>query len=101
MDRLFWVYLLANRPRGAIYLGFTSDLVGRVWKHKRLEIRGHTQEYRITQLVWFEQHATAESGIAREKQLKKWKRGWKTALIENMNPTWRDLFEELVRNQPY
>ncbi|WP_022698337.1 GIY-YIG nuclease family protein [Euryhalocaulis caribicus] len=100
-EKLFWVYLLANRPRGAIYLGVTSNLVKRVWEHRLLEIPGHTRKYKITQLVWFEQHASAEAAIGREKQMKKWKREWKVALIEGMNPTWKDLYEDALRNQPF
>jgi len=100
-ERRFWVYLLANRPRGAIYLGVTSDLVRRVWQHRHSEVSGHSKKYRITQLVWFEEHGTAETAIAREKRMKKWRRAWKVALIEGMNPTWKDLYDDVVRNQQF
>ncbi|MCW5723342.1 MAG: GIY-YIG nuclease family protein [Maricaulaceae bacterium] len=100
-DRHFWVYMLASRPRGAIYLGVTGDLVKRVWEHRQKAVPGHTRRYGITQLVWYELHGAADAAIAREKQIKKWRRAWKVDLIEGMNPAWRDLYEEAARSQPY
>ena len=90
--RLPCVYLLASRPGGALYLGVTSNLVRRVWQHKSRMAEGHTHRYNISSLVWYEQHETMESAISREKAIKKWNRAWKVRLIEQQNPSWRDLY---------
>ena len=87
--------MLASRPQGALYLGVTSDLVQRVWQHKSRLIGGHPSKYNIKLLVWFEMHETMESAITREKALKRWKRMWKVRLVEESNPTWRNLDGEL------
>jgi putative endonuclease len=90
------VYLLASRRNGTLYIGVTSDLVKRVWEHKQDVVQGFTQHYKVHTLVWYELHATMEHAIAREKAIKEWKRLWKLRLIEAMNPTWRDLYEDIV-----
>ena len=74
----------------------TSDLVRRVWQHKHNVIQGFTSRYRIHILVWYEAHETMANAIAREKAIKEWKRIWKLELIEKANPTWRDLYDEIV-----
>ena len=89
------VYILASRYRGTLYVGVTSALWSRVWDHKTGTTPGFTSRYRIDCLVWYEHHHTMEAAIRREKQIKAWKRGWKIALIERMNPGWRDLHEEI------
>ncbi len=76
-------------------MGVTSHLAQRVWQHKSRLVEGFTKRYGVRVLVWYEVHATMESGIAREKAIKEWKRAWKMALIESANPHWRDLYEEL------
>ena len=91
------VYLLANRSNGTLYVGVTSDLVKRVWQHKNDVFDGFSQKYQVHTLVWFEQHATMEAAIAREKQLKAGPRKRKIALIESLNPTWSDLYEALLQ----
>ncbi len=91
-DRTFYVYLLASRVRGTLYIGVTSDLLKRVWVHKNKAVPGFTARYGVDRLVWFETHATAEAAIQREKQIKEWKRDWKMNLIERDNPHWIDLF---------
>ena len=88
------VYLLASRRNGTLYVGVTSDVVGRLYKHRNGLLLGFTREYRVNMLVWFEQHATIEEAILREKRIKKWNRAWKLALIEAANPEWRDLAED-------
>jgi putative endonuclease len=93
-----WVYILASEPRGAIYVGVTTDLVERIGKHRSGAIRGHTTRYKIRSLVWFEEHGSILEAIAREKRLKRWRRAWKTELIEAMNPTWRDLWFDIVED---
>lgn len=90
------VYMLTSRRNGTLYIGVTSNLVKRVWEHKQDAVPGFTQRYGVHTLVWYETHATMESAITREKALKEWKRLWKLRLIEAMNPTWRDLYEEIV-----
>ena len=84
------VYILSSRRNGTLYVGVTSDLVKRVWEHKNDLTKSFTQRYRVHRLVWFEQHATMEAAISREKAIKEWKRRWKLDLIERMNPDWRD-----------
>ena len=90
------VYILASRRNGTLYVGVTSDLVKRVWEHKSDVVKGFTERYGVHVLVWFEQHDTMESAIAREKAIKEWKRRWKLGLIERQNPEWRDLYPEIV-----
>ena len=89
------VYILASKPNGTLYLGVTSDLVGRVWQHQNKLAEGFTQKYNVSRLVYYEQHSDMISAIEREKQLKRWKREWKVDLIEEKNPTWEDLYGEL------
>jgi putative endonuclease len=85
------VYLLASHRNGTLYAGVTSDLLGRLYQHREGLIPGFTKDYGVHRLVWFEQHATMEYAITREKRIKKWNRAWKIKLIEEANPDWRDL----------
>jgi putative endonuclease len=89
------VYLLASQRNGTLYIGVTSNLIQRIWQHREGLAEGFTKKYGVKTLVWYEQHATMESAIAREKALKKWNRGWKLRLIEETNPQWRDLWPEI------
>ncbi len=89
------VYILASKRNGTLYIGVTSDLVKRVWEHKNQLVAGFTKQYQVHMLVYFEQHQDMLSAITREKQLKKWNRAWKIALIEKGNPGWRDLWEDI------
>jgi putative endonuclease len=93
----FYVYLLANRRNGTLYVGMTDDLAKRVWMHRVGALPGFTKQYGIKMLVWYEQHESRESAFARERQIKKCKRAWKLRLIEEMNPLWRDLYNDLLR----
>lgn len=93
----FVVYILTNRPRGVLYTGVTSDLVGRVWQHREGVVEGFTTRYNAKQLVWFEMHPDAEAAITREKRIKRWRRDWKLDLIETANPGWKDLWPEISR----
>ena len=97
MDKQFYVYILASKPRGALYIGVTNDLVRRVWEHKEGLTVSHTKRYWIKHLVYFEAHATVESAIVREKKLKRWRRNWKDDLIEAENRDWRDLYDDIAR----
>ena len=92
----FYVYILASRRNGTLYIGMTDDLAKRVWMHRTGLLPGFTKQYGVKMLVWYEQHETRESAFTRERQLKKWNRAWKLALIERTNPTWRDLYGDLL-----
>jgi putative endonuclease len=96
LSRGYFVYLLASRRNGTLYVGVTSDLTKRVWEHKHGLAEGFTKKYGVKSLVWFEQTDSIESAIVREKQIKKWRREWKVELIEKNNPQWKDLFEEIA-----
>ena len=97
MQRAFCptVYLLTSRRNGTLYVGVTSELLTRIHQHREGLVPGFTREYGVELLVWFEQHATMEQAILREKRIKKWNRAWKLQLIEKDNPDWRDLAEDL------
>ncbi|MBZ6076117.1 GIY-YIG nuclease family protein [Microvirga puerhi] len=88
----YWVYLLASRRYGTLYLGVTNDLPRRVHQHKTKAIPGFSATYDVQRLVWYETYERIDEGIAREKSLKKWRRDWKIRLIEEMNPDWSDLY---------
>lgn len=90
------MYLLASGPRGTLYVGFTSDLVRRVHEHREGSVPGFTAQHGIKRLVWFEVHHDADAAILREKRIKRWRRGWKYALVEEQNHAWVDLWGELV-----
>ncbi len=90
MDRTSYVYFMASKS-GVLYLGVTSNLSVRVGQHKEKVLPGFTQKYNATKLVWFEPHSSIRSAIAREKEIKKWRRSKKIALIESFNPEWNDL----------
>jgi putative endonuclease len=92
----FYLYIMASRPGGALYVGVTRDLVRRVYQHRTGMIKGHTKQYKIRQLVYFEIYSTAYEAIQREKNIKHWSRAWKTRLIATTNPTWRDLYDEIA-----
>ena len=90
------VYLLASGRNGTLYIGVTSDLVKRVWEHREKFVDGFSSRHDVSRLVWFETHPTMETAILREKQIKRWKREWKTRMIESFNPYWRDLFDDVA-----
>ena len=90
------VYILASRKNGTVYIGVTANLVKRVWQHRNSQTAGFTQKYSVYKLVYYEQHATMPDAIVREKRLKKWNRAWKIRLIEERNPDWADLWEQII-----
>ena len=92
----YFVYILASKRNGTLYVGITSDLIKRVYQHKNNEIEGFTKRYRIHELIYFEATTDIRSALEREKQLKKWNRSWKVKLIEQSNPEWKDLFLDLL-----
>ena len=89
------VYILASKPNGTLYIGVTSNLVQRVWQHKNDLVEGFSKRYGVHRLVWYEVHEYMDSAIVREKALKKWRRAWKVELIEEGNPNWLDLYDEV------
>lgn len=90
-----FVYLLANKPYGTLYVGVTSDLSRRISEHRVKLVPGFTAKYAINRLVWFEVHEEHASALQREKRIKGWKRDWKINLIERDNPHWRDLSNDI------
>ncbi len=96
MEKTFYVYMLASARNGTLYLGVTSDLVKRIWEHREGLFEGFTKKYGVKNLVWFEVHFEAMAAITREKQLKKWNRDWKINMIQQGNPDWRDLYEDIT-----
>jgi putative endonuclease len=94
--RSFYVYILTNRRHGTLYVGITNDLVRRVYEHRIKAVPGFTRKYGLTRLVYFEIFEDPLAAIAREKQLKRWRRDWKITLIEEKNPGWDDLFEAIA-----
>ena len=91
----YYVYIIASRKDGAIYIGVTNDIVRRIHEHRIKAVPGFASKYNITRLVWFEIYEDPISAISREKELKKWKRAWKVQLIETQNPQWDDLYESI------
>jgi len=96
MAQRFFVYILTNRPKGVLYVGVTNNLSRRIWEHRTKVVPGFTSKYGVTQLVYFEEYESILEARARERTLKYWRRAWKFELIEDVNPTWRDLYDELI-----
>jgi len=94
--KTFCVYILCSRRNGTLYVGVTSDLTKRIYEHKNNLVEGFTKKYGVHCLVWYETHESSEVAIQREKQIKKWERAWKVRLIEEHNPEWRDLYDDLL-----
>ena len=97
MKKQFFVYILAKERNGTLYVGITSELVRRVWEHKEKVVESFTKKYEVNRLVYYEVHESADAAITREKRLKKWNRAWKLRLIEGMNPSWRDLWQDIAQ----
>lgn len=93
---MFYVYLLASRKDGTLYLGVTRDLVRRTYQHREKLLPGFSARYDVRRLVWFEIYDDPTNAIEREKEIKKWRRVWKIELIEKENPDWRDLYPEIL-----
>ena len=95
-NKSYFVYILSSGRNGTLYIGVTSNLVKRIWEHKNQLIDGFTKKYEIHHLVYYEIHENPESAIIREKQIKKWNRLWKIRLIEENNPVWKDLYQDIL-----
>jgi putative endonuclease len=90
-----WLYILANKPGGTLYVGVTNDLVRRVFEHREEMAEGFTKRYDVKMLVYYEQHETVPLATQREKNIKHWPREWKIDLILSLNPEWRDLYPDV------
>jgi putative endonuclease len=90
-----WVYIVTNRPNGTLYVGVTNDIARRAYEH-RTSASGFTARYELSRLVYAERHDEITAAIQRETNIKKWPRAWKVRLIHQTNPTWRDLYDELI-----
>ena len=91
-----YVYIMANKAFGTLYIGMTADLIRRVFEHREKLMDGFTKRYGLDLLVYYEVHDSIEEAIRREKMMKKWNRNWKMRQIMDMNPEWKDLYTELV-----
>ena len=96
MNKKSYVYTLANKRNGTLYVGITSDLIKQVWQHKKDLADGFTKKYSVKKLVYYEVHEDIISAIHREKRLKEWQRKWKQELIEKFNPKWIDLYSKIM-----
>ena len=96
MNKSFYVYILASKKNGTLYVGVTSNFVRRVWLHKQGVTKGFVHKYSVKNLVYYEQCQSVYNAITREKNLKNWKREWKLELIRKFNPDWRDLYDTIV-----
>ena len=96
MDRSFFVFIMTNRPYGALYVGVTNDLAKRAWHHRNHVVEGFTDRHRLERLVWYEVHESAYEAIRREKLIEKWHRDWKINLIQGIDPGWEDLFARIA-----
>ncbi|MDI1302783.1 MAG: GIY-YIG nuclease family protein [bacterium] len=92
-----YVYLLASERNGTLYVGVSSNIIQRIWQHKTGLLPGFTRTHGVKNLVWYETHESITAAIRREKLIKRWNRSWKIRLIEETNPYWRDLYEEICR----
>lgn len=95
--KLYFVYILASKRNGTLYIGVTSDLIKRVYQHKISFYVGFTSKYKVNKLVYFEDYYKIDDAIIREKRLKKWKREWKLELINNFNKEWSDLYYDIIK----
>jgi len=95
-DHNYFVYMLASKPQGTLYVGVTNDLPRRVSEHREGKVQGFTKKYGVMKLAWFERYGDINEAIAKEKRLKRWRRDWKRSLIEADNPHWADLYSSLL-----
>jgi putative endonuclease len=94
--KIYYIYILASQRNGALYVGVTSNLIRRIWEHKNKLVAGFTSKYNVDKLVYFEEFDNIGYAIQREKRLKEWPRKWKLKLIEQENPNWLDLYDEIT-----
>jgi putative endonuclease len=95
-DKNYYLYIVASNKNGTLYIGVTGDLVKRTYEHKHNTVDGFTRKYNVHNLVYYETYKDIEEAILREKQMKKWNRKWKVRIIEENNPEWKDLYNEVI-----
>jgi putative endonuclease len=100
LTKQYYVYIMGSKRNGTLYTGITGDLIRRTYQHRNGLLSGFTKKYGVTQLVWYEVHQDVNEAIKREKNIQAWKRQWKLRLIEESNPEWNDLYEEITGCQP-
>ncbi len=93
---MYYVYILASKRNGTLYIGVTNNLVKRVYGHKNNLVEGFTKKYQVHNLVYFESYEDVNEAITKEKQMKEWKRYWKIKTINKFNPEWRDLYSSII-----
>jgi len=98
--RSYWVYMLASKPRGTLYIGATNGIIRRLEQHHAGKASSFTRKYKVHRLVWFQEHASVREAIQREKTMKEWPRAWKINLVERENPHWIDLYPSLPGVRP-
>jgi len=96
----YYVYIMASKRNGTLYIGQTNNLVERVCAHKKGTASVFTKKYNVKNIVYYEKHNDAEKALVREKQMKKWNREWKLRLVEEVNPSWKDLFNGITGSPP-
>ena len=99
--KTYYIYILASAPHGVLYVGMSSDVLRRVGQHREQVFDGFSKRYWVNRLVYFETHDDAAVAARRERSLKRWRRAWKIELIERCNPTWKDLWQEVIARQGY
>jgi putative endonuclease len=100
MEKRYYVYILANRRNGTLYIGMTNNIIRRIWEHKNKFVEGFSRKYGLDKLIYLEEFSDPENAIKYEKRLKKYNRRWKMNLIEKQNPHWQDLYETVVPGLP-
>jgi len=98
--RAYWVYILASKPRGTLYIGVTNGIIRRVQQHRQGTASAFTRRYKVHSLVWFQEFASVREAIQREKTMKEWPRAWKINMIERTNLHWDDLYSQLPGVRP-
>lgn len=93
----YFVYILASKKNGVLYIGVTRDIIKRVWEHKNKFVKGFTEKYFVDKLVWFAETSDVKEAILKEKQMKKWNRQWKINMIQKENPEWEDLYYKIIK----
>ena len=91
-----FVYIMSNKPHGALYTGVTNHIIRRATEHRNGNVEGFTQKYNCKKLIYVEEHATLQQALQREKNIKFWSRQWKVELVESLNKEWRDLYEDVI-----
>lgn len=92
----YFVYILASKKNGTLYIGVTNDICRRVYEHKEKLVAGFTEKYNVSRLVYVEEFDNINEALHREKCIKKWNRKWKLRIIEEQNPDWNDLYENIL-----